>query len=407
MRIQLLYFDGCPNYKAALDLVRSVAPGAAIEAIEIRAQADAVRMRFLGSPTILVDGVDIEPAARSRKDFGFTCRTYGGSGVPGRQLVAAAIDSCSNRSTRRPGSRWLSGGSVGLAAIGTACCWLPLGLLVLGSSTVPLQSSFEAFRPWLLGASAVLLAAGFYSAYRQAHCCESRPRRLTRLLPWIATVLVAMFALFSSYAGVLRDSNGDGSSCCIAPACCASDAKKPAARPVAFTKETPLVTVLSEDAHELKDAFNAVKDSPRVMMIVSPLCPMCRAGASVVQKQALAKTDSDELKVYVVWIRRFPGDSLKAAQAATSLVSDKRARHFWDGTGAIGRLYGSSLKLPQGKKFAWDVYFLFEPKAEWKADPPVPTFWMHQLGGPTTGNRLDGAKFRDAIVKQLSETAVQ
>jgi hypothetical protein len=174
---------------------------------------------------------------------------------------------------------------------------------------------------------------------------------------------------------------------------------------VALAGQKPAVTVLSEDAHELKDAFNADKNAPRVMLIVSPLCPACRAGTSVVQKQAIARIKGDQLKVYVVWISRFPGDSLKAAQAATELVSDKRALHFWDGTGAVGKLYGNAVKLPQAKKFAWDIYFVFEPQAEWKADPPMPAFWMHQLGGPETGNLLDGVKFRDAIANQLSESS--
>jgi hypothetical protein len=405
MKIQVLYFECCPNYTAAIDLVRAVAPSAVIEAIEIRTQEDAVRTRFLGSPTILVDGVDVEPDARARTDFGLTCRTYGGRGVPSRELVAAAINSCPLTATGRPHSGWLAGSSVGLAAIGTACCWLPLALLALGFSTVGHLSIFEAFRPWLLGGSAVLLAAGFYSAYRKENCCESQSRRLSRAMVWIAAVLVATFAMFSSYAGVLTESNGPP--CCTTPegACCTSDTDTPTVHPVAFAKETPAVTVLSEDAHELKDAFNADKKSPRVMLIVSPLCPACRAGASVVQKEALAKTDSESLQVYVVWIKRFPGDSLKAAEKATELVSDKRARHFWDGTGAVGKLYGNAVKLPQGKKFAWDVYFVFEPQAEWNADPATPTFWMHQLGGPETGNLLDGAKFRDAILKQVSENS--
>lgn len=406
MKIQVLYFEGCPNYKAALDLVHSVAPSAAIEAVEIRTQEDAVRMRFLGSPTILVDGVDVEPEAGSRTDFGFTCRTYGGSGVPRRELVAAAINSCSPPSTGRPRGRWLAGGSVCLAAIGTACCWLPVAFLALGFSSVGLYSSFEAFRPWLLGGSTVLLAAGFYAAYRKEPCCTPRSRRLNRATVWTAAVLVGTFAFFPVYAGVLTISN-DGSACCAAPeaACCTSDAETPAIRRVPFAKEATAVTVLSENVHELKEAINADKDSPRVMLIVSPLCPACRAGASVVQKQALAKTDSSNLKVYVVWINRFPGDSLKAAEAATQLVSDKRARHFWDGTGALGKLYGNAVKLPQGKKFAWDIYFVFGPQAEWKADPPLPAFWMHQLGGPETDNQLDGVKFRDAIARQLSESS--
>jgi hypothetical protein len=50
------------------------------------ADADAVeRLRFLGSPTVRVDGVDVEPGAVGRRDFVFSCRVYPtGAGLSGR-----------------------------------------------------------------------------------------------------------------------------------------------------------------------------------------------------------------------------------------------------------------------------------------------------------------------------------
>ncbi len=91
MIIQVLFFQGCPNYKPAVDLVRSVAPHATIEEVEVKSPEDAERMRFLGSPTILVDGVDVEPSARMRTAFGFSCRTYNGKGLPSQEMLASAI----------------------------------------------------------------------------------------------------------------------------------------------------------------------------------------------------------------------------------------------------------------------------------------------------------------------------
>jgi len=58
---------------------------------------DAERERFLGSPTVRIDGSDVEPGAGERDDFGLKCRLYrsGGmtSGVPPREWVVAAIRS--------------------------------------------------------------------------------------------------------------------------------------------------------------------------------------------------------------------------------------------------------------------------------------------------------------------------
>ncbi len=41
---------------------------------EVRTQADAAQERFVGSPTIRVDGVDVQPP--SEEPFGLTCRVY-------------------------------------------------------------------------------------------------------------------------------------------------------------------------------------------------------------------------------------------------------------------------------------------------------------------------------------------
>jgi hypothetical protein len=162
------------------------------------------------------------------------------------------------------------------------------------------------------------------------------------------------------------------------------------------------LTVLSSDLHELKEAFNADQGSARVLMIVSPQCPACRRGAGIVEKQALSQIKSEHLKVYVVWIRRFPlRDTRDAAQEATHLVPDERSLHFWDGAGRLGQAYAKVVDLPHNKKFAWDVYFVFDAKAKWGDAPPKPEFWMHQLGGPETGNMLDGGKFREAILRRL------
>jgi hypothetical protein len=95
MKIEVLYFSGCPNHEPAVGLVRKVVSdlglGVQVDEVELRGGDDAQRARFFGSPTIRVNGVDVEPAARSRTDYGFTCRMYGRSGVPPRELIEVAL----------------------------------------------------------------------------------------------------------------------------------------------------------------------------------------------------------------------------------------------------------------------------------------------------------------------------
>jgi len=99
MRVQLLYFDGCPNAVKALEDLNAVLAGEGmqvdVERIRVRNPSHARKLRFLGSPSIRINGRDVEPAARSRTDYGFMCRTYhsieGVSSTPSREQIVRAI----------------------------------------------------------------------------------------------------------------------------------------------------------------------------------------------------------------------------------------------------------------------------------------------------------------------------
>jgi hypothetical protein len=71
--VELLYFEGCPNHHAARELVERAATerGLAIDLrlVEVTSPEDAERLRFLGSPTVRVNGRDVEPGADARHGF--------------------------------------------------------------------------------------------------------------------------------------------------------------------------------------------------------------------------------------------------------------------------------------------------------------------------------------------------
>ena len=96
MRIEVFFFAGCPNHRPAVERVNEVLhemglPGDVVE-VRITDPAMANSMGFLGSPTVRVNGLDIEPSARQRTTFGMMCRTYVGSGgVPSEDLIRSAI----------------------------------------------------------------------------------------------------------------------------------------------------------------------------------------------------------------------------------------------------------------------------------------------------------------------------
>jgi hypothetical protein len=66
-----------------------------IDLVEVADPEAAVRLRFLGSPSVRVDGRDVEPGADARNDFALTCRVYRGkqgqSGQPDERWVREAL----------------------------------------------------------------------------------------------------------------------------------------------------------------------------------------------------------------------------------------------------------------------------------------------------------------------------
>jgi hypothetical protein len=65
MKIQVLMSPGCGHGERALKLVTDVvqenALGASVEVIAVATLEDAARWSFPGSPTVRVDGLDIDP----------------------------------------------------------------------------------------------------------------------------------------------------------------------------------------------------------------------------------------------------------------------------------------------------------------------------------------------------------
>ena len=84
-QIEILSFEGCPNRKHAIRLVSEAVAEAGSDAevrlIDVPDAETAMRTRFLGSPTIRVNGHDIEPGADERTDFVLGCRVFRAAGA--------------------------------------------------------------------------------------------------------------------------------------------------------------------------------------------------------------------------------------------------------------------------------------------------------------------------------------
>jgi hypothetical protein len=97
MRVEVLYFDECPTYRAAEETLRGVLAQEEVEAdvelVAVNTDEEARRLRFPGSPTIRVNGEDLFPVPDHRAGYALGCRMYatpeGLRGSPTAEMVRA------------------------------------------------------------------------------------------------------------------------------------------------------------------------------------------------------------------------------------------------------------------------------------------------------------------------------
>jgi len=98
MKIEVLYFQGCPHHVPALERVRNVLADEGVAAevlqIEVPDAGAAESLKFPGSPTVRINGIDVE-GPETAGAIGLSCRTYmHGSlleGVPPIEVIRRAI----------------------------------------------------------------------------------------------------------------------------------------------------------------------------------------------------------------------------------------------------------------------------------------------------------------------------
>jgi hypothetical protein len=98
MKVEVLYFDGCPTYETATKTLRAVLAEEGVEAevelVAVNSDEEVQRLRFPGSPTVRVDGRDLFPPPE-REDWRLGCRVYatpeGFKGSPTAEMLRAAL----------------------------------------------------------------------------------------------------------------------------------------------------------------------------------------------------------------------------------------------------------------------------------------------------------------------------
>lgn len=105
MKIELLYFDGCPNHETALTNLKEVLSEAGMKAevgvINIEKPEDVTKHRFLGSPSIRINDEDLEIDEDESTEYSMRCRRYKNGdaveGFPSKELIKTKLSAIQGR----------------------------------------------------------------------------------------------------------------------------------------------------------------------------------------------------------------------------------------------------------------------------------------------------------------------
>jgi len=115
LHVEILTCEGCPHAALTYQRVREAlgADGlnAEINQILVATAQAAIDLRFIGSPTVRINGEDVEPASQARTDYGLMCRMYfegeSCAGLPSETLLQRALRSSQDHPLGQSTSRAL------------------------------------------------------------------------------------------------------------------------------------------------------------------------------------------------------------------------------------------------------------------------------------------------------------
>ena len=93
MQIDLLYFDGCPSWQGGLENLKAALEAERLQAdirlVNVADDVQSAHLKFLGSPSFCVEGVDLYP--EERESYSLSCRIYitpqGAKGTPTVEML--------------------------------------------------------------------------------------------------------------------------------------------------------------------------------------------------------------------------------------------------------------------------------------------------------------------------------
>jgi pimeloyl-ACP methyl ester carboxylesterase len=155
---------------------------------------------------------------------------------------------------------------------------------------------------------------------------------------------------------------------------------------------------LGDDGAQLKAAFNQDQGKVRVLMMLSPTCPVCLMHARVVYRDLLQQLPGEGFRIYAVWGPMLGEEKQADAQAATVNLPDPRVLHFWIGDDSLAKSFVPRLGWSHlNNVLAWNTFMVFKPAQAWGAELPPPDYLMY-VEKPLPAERLfNGEKLAEQV----------
>ena len=101
IKIEFLYWEDCPSHGTAWDRLQAILKEKGLQAqasrVQIQTEEDARKWNFCGSPTLRINGVDIDPKGVQVQPIGLNCRIYHTpegrvTPLPSEEMIREALD---------------------------------------------------------------------------------------------------------------------------------------------------------------------------------------------------------------------------------------------------------------------------------------------------------------------------
>lgn len=137
-----------------------------------------------------------------------------------------------------------------------------------------------------------------------------------------------------------------------------------------------LLAVTPQTLPQFTQEFNRSANAERVVLLMSPTCPVCLEGSSRIEA-ILRRHSGSNLRIFAVWEPMLPTDRGRPSTDVMARLSDPRVIQVWDRNHLIAALVekGADDRRPTCCTLNgtwWDVVAAYPPSSKWAATAPAP-----------------------------------